>query len=52
MVYCGQTAGLIKMKLGMQVGLSCSHIVLDDDPSPPKGAQPSIFGLYPLWLNG
>jgi len=38
-VCCGQTAGWIKMPLGMQVGLSPSHIVLDGDPSPPKGAQ-------------
>ena len=44
-VYCGQTVGWIKMKLGMQVGLGPGHIVLDGDPAPlPKGAQPpSIF---------
>jgi len=29
MVYCGQTVGWIKMKLGMQVGLGPGHIVLD-----------------------
>jgi len=28
-VYCGQTAGWIKMPLGMEVGLSPGHIVLD-----------------------
>jgi len=33
-VHCGQTAGRIKMKLGMQVGLGPGHIVLD-------GTQPS-----------
>jgi len=38
LVYCGQTAAWIKMKFGMQVGLSPGHIVLDGDPSPPKGA--------------
>jgi len=32
------------MKLGMQVGL-----VLDEDRAPPKGAQPQIFGPYPLY---
>jgi len=36
------------MKLGMQVGLGPSHIVLDGDPAPPKGAQPPIFGPCPL----
>ena len=30
-VYCGQTAGWIKMALGMEVGLGPSHTVLDDD---------------------
>ena len=27
LVYCGQTVGWIKMKLGMQVGLGPGHIV-------------------------
>jgi len=31
-VYCGQTAGGIKMALGMEVGLGPGHIVLDGDP--------------------
>jgi len=35
LVYCGQTVGWIKMKLGTQVGLSPGHIVLDGDPVPP-----------------
>jgi len=34
LVYCGQTVGLIKMKLGMQVGLCPGHIVLDGNPAP------------------
>jgi len=42
-VWCGQTAGYIKMPLGTEVGLDPSHIVLDGDPAPclppPKGAQ-------------
>jgi len=52
-VHCGQTVGRIKMKLGVQVGLGPGHIVLDGDPTPlPKGAQPPIFGPYPLRPNG
>jgi len=43
-VYCGQTAGWIKMPLGMELGLGASHIVLDGDPaSPPlKGHTPNF----------
>jgi len=32
--YCGQTAGCIKMPLGMEVGLSQGDFVLDGDPAP------------------
>jgi len=39
LVYCGQTVGWIKMKLGMAVDLGPGHIVLDGDPAHPKGAQ-------------
>ena len=41
-VYCGQTAGWIKMPLGTQVGLSPDNSVLDGDPAPlhKKGAEP------------
>jgi len=54
LVYCGQTVGWIKMKLGTQVGLRPGHIVLDGDPATPspKGAQPPIFGQYLFWPNG
>jgi len=55
LVYCGQTVGRIKMKLGMQVGLGTGHIVLDRDPGPPppKGhSPPPIFCPYVLWPNG
>jgi len=52
LVYCGQMVGWIKMKLGVEVGLSPGHIVLDGDPAPPKGAQPPIFGPYLLRPNG
>jgi len=34
--YCGQTAGCIKMPLGMEVGLSPGDFVLDGDPVPPS----------------
>ena len=42
LVYCGQTVGRIKMKLGMQVGLGPGHIVLGGDPAPTplKGHSP------------
>ena len=33
-VYCGQTAGWIKMTLGTEVGLGPGHILLDADPAP------------------
>ena len=56
-VYCGQTAGWIKMALGMEVGLGPIHIVLDGDTysfPPRRGgrAPPPIFGPYLLWSNG
>jgi len=52
-VYCGQTAGWIKMPLGMEVGLGSSGIVLNRDPAPPgkRGTAP-IFGRCLLWPNG
>jgi len=34
LVYCGQTAGWIKMKLGTQVSLGPGDFVLDGDPAP------------------
>jgi len=40
LVYCGQTVGWIKMKLGTQVGLGPLDTVLDGDSAAPrKGAQ-------------
>jgi len=53
--YCDQTAGCIKMPLGMEVGFSPGDFVLDGnpDPDPKKGAEPPpIFGPYLLWPNG
>jgi len=54
-VYCGQTAGWIKMALGVEVGLGPGHIVLDGDPGPvPKkcGRAPTMFDPSLLWPNG
>ena len=54
-VYCGQTAGWIKMLLGIEIGLSSGDFVLDGDPAlPQKGAEPPspIFVPFPLWPNG
>ena len=45
-IYCGQTAGWMKMALGMEVDLGPFHIVLDGDTATlaKKGAEPTIFG--------
>ena len=42
---CGQTAGWIKIALGVEVGLGLGHIMLDGDPAPlPKsGRAPPPF---------
>jgi len=48
-VYCGQTAGWIKMPLGTKVGLGPRDIVVDGGPAPPKGAQlPPNFRPMPI----
>ena len=41
-VYSGQTAGWIKMSLGMEVGVGPGDIVLDGAQLPPKGARPKF----------
>jgi len=47
LVYYGQTAGWIKIKLATELGLSPGHIVLDGNPAhTPKGAQPSALVHY------
>ena len=45
--YCDQTAGCIKVPLGMEVGLNPRDFVLDGDPAPPplKGHRPQ-FSAY------
>ena len=53
LVYCGQTVGWIKTKLGKQAGLGPGHIVLDGTSYPsPKGEQRPILGTYLLCPNG
>ena len=60
LVYCGQTVGLIKMKLGTEVGLGPGNIVLDGDPSeffwgdgpsppPPKKVGGTAVSCPPLF---
>ena len=55
-VYCGQTAGWMKLVLGMEVGLSPGDFVLDGHPVPfpKKGVEPlsPIFGPFLSWPNG
>ena len=56
-VYCGQTAAWIKMPLGMEVGLSPDHIVLEGNPAPPPKKEgtappPQKIGSCLLWPNG
>jgi len=58
-VYCGQTAGWIKMPLGTEVGLGPGDIVLDGNPATPtewhgKGHSTPrpLFGPCLLWSNG
>jgi len=54
LVYCDQTVGWIKMKLGLHVGLGPGHIVLDGDPAPfpLKGHSPQFSAHICLWPNG
>jgi len=52
-VYCGQTAGWMKMSLGTEVDLGPRHIVLDRVPAlHERGtAAPHLFGQCLLWLR-
>jgi len=46
-MYCGQTAGWIKMPLGTEVGIGPGDIVLDGNSAPPTEritAAPPLFG--------
>jgi len=52
LVYCGQTVGWIKMKLGMQVGLGPGHTVLEEDPAPHgKGQGTAAPHFRKLWAQ-
>jgi len=47
LVYCGQTVGWFKMKLGTEVGLGPGRTVLDGDPaSPQKDTAPRQFSAH------
>jgi len=48
LVYCGQTVGRIKMKLGMLVGLDPVHIVLNGTqlPLPKRSTTPNFRPKY------
>ena len=57
-VYCGQTVGRIKMKLGMQVRLGLGHIVLGGNPAPlpQRGTAPQFSthmccGQMAAWIK-
>ena len=58
--YCIQTAGWIKMPLGVEVGLGPDRIVLGGDPAPPfpppKTGHPQFLahvccGQTAVWFN-
>jgi len=55
-VYCGQTAGWIKMPLGTELNLGPGDVVLDGIAARPlKGAQPPSFQFVSIvakWLDG
>ena len=56
LVYCGQTVGRIKMKLGMQVRFGPGHIVLDGTqlPIPQWGTALNFrpISVVAKWLHG
>ena len=47
-IYCGQTAGWIKVALGMEVGLSPGHIVLGGGTAPLPQKGQSIPNFWPM----
>ena len=49
-VYCGHTAGWIRIPLGSEVGLSPGHFVLDGDPAPlGKGHSSPHISAHIYW---
>ena len=52
-LYCGQSAGCIKMPFGIAVGLSSGDFVLDGDPAlSTKGGGAPNFRLMSIVANG
>ena len=58
LVYCGQTVGWMKIKLGMEVGLGLGDIVRWGPSSSPKGGRNSsphfsahVFGQTAGWIK-
>jgi len=47
-VYCGQTAGWMKLVLGMEVCLSPGDFLLDGDPVPPAQKAGSAPNFPPM----
>jgi len=47
-VYCGQTAGWIKIALGINVGFGPGHIVLDGDPAPLAKKETEPLNFWPI----
>jgi len=50
-VYCGQTAGWMKMALGMEVGLCPGHIVLDGTQLPQQFSVHVYCGKTAGWIK-
>jgi len=48
LVYCGQTAGWMKMPLGMEVDLGPGHIVLDRVPAHRKNGTAAPLSFWPM----
>jgi len=48
LVYCGQTVGRIKMKLGVEVGLGLCQIVFNGDPAPlaQRATAPKFLAMF------
>jgi len=51
-VYCGQTAGWIKMPIGTEVNLGPGDIVSDGVAASPKRGTASQFRPISMWPNG
>jgi len=50
LVYCGQTVGRIKMKLGMVVDRVPDHIVLDGNPASPQKGHSPLPNFQPMFV--